>query len=161
MERIETLSRGLGKVAVSCPIFTMQILVSVLGMGVSVAQLLRGMDAAVYLPITTSIIGYWLPAPKRPPAEEAALAGIAESVASVVGPRRSRQGSPLQGSPRLGSPRLSSPRLSSPRDGSHEVHSDRVVLANHGYRSGEPLPPGIPVCGKCLPGTNNSNNFVA
>lgn len=83
MERIEKL----GKAAVSCPIFGMQVLVSVVGMGVSVTQLLRGMDPAVYLPITTSIIGYWLPAPKRPPAPLAELAE--ESMASVTGPPRS------------------------------------------------------------------------
>lgn len=51
---------------VSCPIFAMQILVSVVGMVTSVGMLWLGRDPAVYLPITTSIIGYWLPAPKKP-----------------------------------------------------------------------------------------------
>lgn len=153
MERIETLSKDLGKVAVSCPIFAMQLLVSVLGMGVSVAQLLRGMDPAVYLPITTSIIGYWLPAPRRPPAEEAALAEIAESVASVVGPRRSRQGSPRHGSPHHGSPRPGSPMQGSPRHSSHELHSDHATY--------HPAEPTYPPAARPADELARTNNYVA
>lgn len=53
----------------NCPIFTMQLAVSVVGMGLSVTMLATGKDPAVYLPIVTSIIGYWLPAPKKPVVE--------------------------------------------------------------------------------------------
>lgn len=55
----------------SCPLFSMQLLVSVTGMGLSVVMLAMGRDPAVYLPVLTSIVGYWLPAPRRPAAEPA------------------------------------------------------------------------------------------
>lgn len=74
-------SRVLGRVVSDCPLFTMQLTVSAVGMALSATMLAMGRDPAVYLPVLTSIIGYWLPAPKRPP-EPFPLAP-AESVASV------------------------------------------------------------------------------
>lgn len=56
----------------------MQLFVSIVGMVTSVGMVWMGRDPAIYLPITTSIIGYWLPAPKKPEAQEAVA-----SVASV------------------------------------------------------------------------------
>lgn len=45
--------------------FGMQVAVSAAGMALGVGMLASGRgDAAVYLPIVTSIIGYWLPAPR-------------------------------------------------------------------------------------------------
>lgn len=51
----------------ACPLFAMQLVVSLAGLGLGTAMLFMGKDPAVYLPVVTSIVGYWLPAPKRPP----------------------------------------------------------------------------------------------
>lgn len=51
----------------SSALFGMQLLVSGVGMVLSAGMLLMGRDPAIYLPIVTSIIGYWLPAPRAPP----------------------------------------------------------------------------------------------
>lgn len=53
-------------IMLKCPIFTMQLAVSLAGMGLSAGMLFAGRDPAIYLPVITSIIGYWLPAPKKP-----------------------------------------------------------------------------------------------
>lgn len=62
------LFRGTAYFAPNTSLFGMQLLVSVVGLVVSTGMLFMGRDAAVYLPILTSIIGYWLPAPKQPAA---------------------------------------------------------------------------------------------
>lgn len=49
----------------SDPVFCVQLAVSVLGLALSTGMLIAGRDAAVYLPVLTSIVGYWLPAPRR------------------------------------------------------------------------------------------------
>lgn len=49
-----------------CPVFFMQVAVSAVGLGLSCAMLAQGRDAGVYLPVLTSIVAYWLPAPRRP-----------------------------------------------------------------------------------------------
>lgn len=64
----QQLINGVRAAVGDCPLFTMQLLVSVFGMALSAGMLAAGRDPAVYLPVLTSIIGYWLPAPKRPPA---------------------------------------------------------------------------------------------
>ena len=47
-----------------CPVFAMQIIASVAGLGLGVSMLASGRgDPAVYLPIVAGIVGYWLPAP--------------------------------------------------------------------------------------------------
>lgn len=48
-------------------IFAIQVALSAVGMGIGAGMLWAGRDPAVYLPIVTSIIGYWLPAPTPPP----------------------------------------------------------------------------------------------
>lgn len=69
----------------NCPLFAMQLLVSAVGMGLSVVMLAMGRDPAVYLPVVTSIVGYWLPAPKRPdPPASAWLLQPEESNGSVA-----------------------------------------------------------------------------
>lgn len=47
----------------SATLFRVQLGVSIAGMAVCIAMLARGKDPAVYLPVVTSIVGYWLPAP--------------------------------------------------------------------------------------------------
>ncbi len=47
------------------PVFKVQLGISVLGLVLSTAMLAAGRDPAIYLPVLTSIIGYWLPAPRR------------------------------------------------------------------------------------------------
>lgn len=79
-----------------CPVFVMQLAVSVVGMGLSVARLIMGGEAAVYLPVVTSIVGYWLPAPRRPPPPPLLpppppVVGGAESEASVATRGRHRR----------------------------------------------------------------------
>ena len=71
----------------SCPLFAMQLVVSLAGLGLGTAMLFMGKDPAVYLPVVTSIVGYWLPAPKRPdttppppPPPAISMADSAESV---------------------------------------------------------------------------------
>ncbi len=58
--------RALAARVPTCPLFSMQLVVSVAGLGLSVGMLVAGRDPAVYLPVLTSIVGYWLPAPSRP-----------------------------------------------------------------------------------------------
>lgn len=79
-------------------VFRMQLLVSGAGMLLGVGMLFMGRDPAVYLPLVTSIIGYWLPAPQHPgderPAPSSAQSvnkvdpqvtpGLAASAATVV-----------------------------------------------------------------------------
>lgn len=50
--------------------FAVQVAVSAAGMVVGAGMLAAGGDPAVYLPVVTSIVGYWLPAPRAPPAPE-------------------------------------------------------------------------------------------
>lgn len=66
----------------SCPLFAMQVLVSAAGLALTTGMLATGRDPAVYLPVLTSIVAYWLPAPKRP-FEQAPLTRQ-ESVASIA-----------------------------------------------------------------------------
>lgn len=86
-------------VAAACPTFGMQLLVSVVGLGVSGGMLLMGRDPAIYLPVVTSIIGYWLPAPTRPRGDAAPAASAdveevrpPESVGSACGEARGGDG---------------------------------------------------------------------
>lgn len=44
----------------------MQVGVSVTALALAVGMLAAGRDTAAYLPVVTSIAGYWLPAPRRP-----------------------------------------------------------------------------------------------
>lgn len=53
------------------PVFTVQVLISATGMALCATMLAIGRDAAVYLPVVTSIVAYWLPAPTRPGAAPA------------------------------------------------------------------------------------------
>jgi hypothetical protein len=46
-------------------VFKVQLCVSALALVLSTGMLIAGKDAAAYLPIITSIVGYWLPAPSR------------------------------------------------------------------------------------------------
>lgn len=46
-------------------VFRVQLGISVLGLVLSTVMLAAGRDPAIYLPVLTSIIGYWLPAPRR------------------------------------------------------------------------------------------------
>jgi hypothetical protein len=62
-------------------LFRVQLVVSGVGMALGVGMLIAGRDAAVYLPLVTSIIGYWLPAPQHPgddppPAAQASAASV-------------------------------------------------------------------------------------
>ena len=54
------------------PVYTVQVAVSAVGLGITAAMLAAGRDPAVYLPVLTSIVAYWLPAPRRAPPEAAA-----------------------------------------------------------------------------------------
>lgn len=47
-------------------VFCAQLGVSAVGLAVSAGMLAAGRDPAVYLPVLTSIVGYWLPAPRAP-----------------------------------------------------------------------------------------------
>lgn len=79
---MKALAAGAAVAARADPVFAIQLVVSVVGLGLSVAMLLTGRETAAYLPVVTSIIGYWLPAPgKKPRAAET----DDESVASVMG----------------------------------------------------------------------------
>lgn len=49
-----------------CPLFAMQVAVSTACLAFGLAMLAVGRDPAVYLPIVTSVVWYWLPAPRRP-----------------------------------------------------------------------------------------------
>lgn len=63
--------------------FGMQVAVSAAGMALGTGMLLTGRgDPAVYLPIVTSIIGYWLPAP-RPESVVAPASEAHSSIGSV------------------------------------------------------------------------------
>lgn len=65
LSRAATLIVGPG--GLTCPVFTIQLVVSMTGLVLSTGMLMAGRDPAVYLPVLTSIIGYWLPAPQRLP----------------------------------------------------------------------------------------------
>lgn len=45
--------------------YTVQLVVSMSGLALSAVMLLSGSDPAIYVPVAASIIGYWLPAPRR------------------------------------------------------------------------------------------------
>lgn len=81
----KTVEMLVGRVPVgklmSVSTYGMQLFVSIVGMVTSVGLVWMGRDPAVYLPIATSIIGYWLPAPKKPDPPQAV-----ESVESVTSP---------------------------------------------------------------------------
>lgn len=68
----------------ACPLFAMQLLVSLTGLGLGTAMLFMGKDPAVYLPVITSIVGYWLPAPKRPPPQIQPVVSRQDSAQSVT-----------------------------------------------------------------------------
>lgn len=62
------------------PIFVMQLAVSAVGMVLSASMLFMGRDPAIYLPVVTSIVGYWLPAPKKPVQQSpSAMAEVADN----------------------------------------------------------------------------------
>lgn len=66
----------------------MQLLVSGAGLALSVGMLASGRgEASVYLPLLTSIIGYWLPAPRR--AAPAVAAASAPAPAPAPAPAAS------------------------------------------------------------------------
>lgn len=65
-----------------CPLFTMQLIVSLVAMFVSVLMLLVTRETEVYLPVLTSIMGYWLPAPRRPAAQVPSEAHADEEIVS-------------------------------------------------------------------------------
>lgn len=62
--------------------FAVQVALTATVVALSVVQLARGEPAQVWLPVLTSLTGYWLPAPRRtapapplaPPPQEAAAA---------------------------------------------------------------------------------------
>ncbi len=66
-------------------VFKVQLGVSVLGLVLSTTMLAAGKDPAVYLPVLTSIIGYWLPAPRRDLRAPASEASTQNSVAARPG----------------------------------------------------------------------------
>jgi hypothetical protein len=51
-------------------VFKVQLGVSAFVLVLSTGMLIAGRDAAAYLPIITSIVGYWLPAPSRQPQQQ-------------------------------------------------------------------------------------------
>ena len=64
----------------------MQVAVSVAGLALGVGMLASGRgETAVYLPVVTSIVGYWLPAPRRAAADDE------RSEQASVGPAGYRQ----------------------------------------------------------------------
>lgn len=63
----DTRRLGAFMLPANCPLYTMQVLVSVCGMGLCGSMLAVGRDPAVYLPVVSAIVAYWLPAPSRPP----------------------------------------------------------------------------------------------
>ena len=81
------------RIAGECPVFAVQCAASCVGLALSAAMLIAGRDPAVYLPVMTSIIGYWLPAPRKPARQDPA-----ESVASVA----THAGPPHEGPPGAG-----------------------------------------------------------
>lgn len=50
-------------------IFTVQLAVSGVMMGFSITQIVLGKETNIYLPLLTSIVGYWLPAPRSKSSE--------------------------------------------------------------------------------------------
>lgn len=66
-------------------VFGMQVLASATGLLVGAGMLLTGREPAVYLPIVTSIIGYWLPAPTPPPPRPEPASTAVSCVASTPG----------------------------------------------------------------------------
>lgn len=69
-------------------LFLSQVFFSLVGVGFSMAMLVRGEDASIYLPIMTTIIGVWTPNPlssKQPSTQEIAGAA-ADAVRSRLAP---------------------------------------------------------------------------
>lgn len=86
------VTRKAAVVAGGCPLFSMQLVVSVLGLTFSAAMLAIGRDPAIYLPVVTSIVGYWLPAPRKPDnASDGAADAMIESSGSVACVRREEE----------------------------------------------------------------------
>ena len=50
--------------------FIMQSLVSLATMSFCIAMLARGESATYYLPVITTVVGYWVPAPSMRPARQ-------------------------------------------------------------------------------------------
>lgn len=65
-------------------VFRMQVGVSLVGLAVCAGMLAAGRDPAIYLPVLTSIVGYWLPSPSRTPSPPPP----APSTASVAAVRK-------------------------------------------------------------------------
>lgn len=86
-------------------LFHVQLGISAFALALSTGMLVSGHDAAVYLPVITSIIGYWLPAPKPRVVEKVAD----QSSVNQQQPQRERANS------------------SSQRRAADGVHSDDVV----------------------------------
>jgi hypothetical protein len=63
-------------------VFRVQLAVSAVGLVLSAGMLIAGRDPAVYLPVVTSIVGYWLPAPSK--AQQGAGAVPTEGCASTA-----------------------------------------------------------------------------
>lgn len=63
-------------------LYSVQLGVSAAALALSAGMLLAGGDAAVYLPVVTSIAGYWMPAPVPPPPEPEPLSTAASCEAS-------------------------------------------------------------------------------
>lgn len=69
-------------------LFLSQVFFSLVGVGFSIAMLVRGEDASIYLPIMTTIIGVWTPNPlsmKQPNSQDIAIAA-ADAVRSRLAP---------------------------------------------------------------------------
>ena len=69
-------------------VFKVQLGLSAVVLALSAGMLIAGKDAAAYLPVITSIVGYWLPAPfQRRRANESVLS----DASSIVGGGRSQR----------------------------------------------------------------------
>lgn len=54
-------------------VFAAQAALSFMSLAMCAGMLALGRDPAVYLPVATSIVAYWLPAPRPPPAAQPAV----------------------------------------------------------------------------------------
>lgn len=67
-------------------LFKVQLAMSCAGLALCAGMLATGRDPALYLPVVTSIVGYWMPAPRRadaPPPPPTPVPSAASSIASV------------------------------------------------------------------------------
>lgn len=63
-------------------VYAVQLLFSGVGLALGAGMLAAGRDPAVFLPLVTSIIAYWLPAPRAAPLWTLA-GGVTEAASSV------------------------------------------------------------------------------